>query len=194
MPLAGKVALALGVAGALALGAAYGLRGHEPAPRAAATVTAPTTARPSETVAVAPPAETAAPSGDEAAISVEDLPRAPSRLAHTGGAAAPAGPPPTADSSNAAVSLAPELDALQTVRSLLRAGDTAGALNELARYDARFPHGKLRAEALELGVEAETMAGRPAAARARADAFLAEYGDSPLAPRVRTLRDGLGAR
>ena len=70
----------------------------------------------------------------------------------------------------------------------LRAGDAAGALAALDRYDAQFgKSGSLRVEATALRVEALVRAGQRKRAEALADAFLASHPNSPYATRIRAL-------
>jgi outer membrane protein assembly factor BamD (BamD/ComL family) len=120
-------------------------------------------------------------------VSVYDLPAAPQATR----ARAPSAPP--APSAAQGDGMDAELALLRAARAALRAGDATGALDTIARYEAEFPNGNLRPEAAALAVNAEIAAGRPDDARRRADAFLARYPDSPLAPRVRKARDETSA-
>ena len=82
--------------------------------------------------------------------------------------------------------LAQELSALDGARGMLARGDATGALARLDRYARAHPHGRLALEAEVLRIDALDAAGRPDAARARAQAFLDRYPHSVLAARVRT--------
>jgi hypothetical protein len=191
-----KLALGLAVAGGIALSVAY----SERAPVSAPVARAPALATPQEIDTTAPGVPASPVQRAETTVSVHDLPAVPSahasstsRTRPTASAArdveAPApGSDPTIDSLDA------ELAALRRARGFLRSGDPVQALDELARYSARWPQGRLGPEADALAVDAELAAGRSDAARTRADAFLAKHGDSPLAPRVRRLRDQLESR
>jgi hypothetical protein len=183
MPIAVKAALGMGVAGVLALAVVRGISGPSPAPHPTAQ------AAPPAAPAAAPPAP-AAPAPTETTVSVYDLPAAP-QATHT---RAPSAPPATsAAQDRSGDGMDAELALLRTARAALHAGDAAGALDAIARYEAEFPKGSLRPEAAALAINAEIAAGRPNDARRRADAFLAQYPDSPLAPRVRKARDETSA-
>jgi outer membrane protein assembly factor BamD (BamD/ComL family) len=84
--------------------------------------------------------------------------------------------------------IALEISAVDTARTALRAGDAAGALAELDRYEGKFGRsGSLAPEAAVLRIEALLVRGDRARAKALADAFLAAHPKSPLAARVRAL-------
>lgn len=88
-------------------------------------------------------------------------------------------------SASAPVShLRDELELLEQVRTALRGGQTDTALRRLARYDARFPDGALREEALVLRMEALNASGQDAAASQLRAKFLVDHPDSPHQTRV----------
>lgn len=139
-----------------------------PAPRAVATREAPPPPSPSASAATPAlaPAVTAAPSE-----------RAPSPSV----ARRVTAPPGSADA------LAEELKALDRARSALRAGDAAGALQELARYDRAYPRGALRSEALMVRVEALVRSGRKTEAEKLAEPILTANPDGLAARRLKGL-------
>ena len=71
-----------------------------------------------------------------------------------------------------------------SARSLLRAGNPAGALQLLVRATSRFPNGVLIQEREALRIEALRALGRTSEARALADAFVEAYPKSPHLSRV----------
>jgi hypothetical protein len=81
--------------------------------------------------------------------------------------------------------LAHELSTLDAARGMLARGDAAAALARLDGYARRYPHGRLGLEAEVLRIDALEASGRPDAAHARAEAFLARHPHSVLAARVR---------
>ena len=66
----------------------------------------------------------------------------------------------------------------------MKGGSSERALVLLRRYDASYPGGAFRPEALALRIEALDQDGRRAEARALAREFLARYPQSPVADRV----------
>lgn len=194
LSLATKVALGVAVAGGLALSVLYGTRAPAPAPIAQATPRA----TPREIATTAPDLPASPVQRAETTVSVHDLPAVPSAHASSrtrpGASAAREVDAPSPATDPTIDSLDAELAALRRARGFLRSGDPVQALDELARYSARWPQGRLGPEADALAVDAELAAGRSDAARTRANAFLAKHGDSPLAPRVRRLRDQLESR
>jgi hypothetical protein len=121
---------------------------------------------------------------------------APSALGET--TAAPSDTPSAEASSHAALpgpadrasQLRVESAKLRAARSKLGAGDFQGALADVARLSAQFPHGVLIQEREVVAIDALTGLGESAAARSRAQAFLARYPDSPYAARLRPLVSG----
>jgi hypothetical protein len=73
---------------------------------------------------------------------------------------------------------------IDAARTAVKARSTERALALLHRYDATFPGGAFRPEALALRIEALDEAGRAPEARGLARDFLARYPESPLAARV----------
>jgi hypothetical protein len=110
-------------------------------------------------------------------------PRASTR-AEQEGAALPAS---ALSAERASSTLAAEIAALDTVRRAIAAGDYVGALREADAYPRSFPQGQLAVDADALAVEALAVSGKRAAARARAERFLAKYPNDPHAARIRTL-------
>jgi hypothetical protein len=86
----------------------------------------------------------------------------------------------------AAATLSVELDSLRRAREALAAGNTAGALRELDRYEDDLNGRQLRAEAALLRIETLAQRGETAAASARAKQFVEQYPHSPLVDRART--------
>jgi hypothetical protein len=82
--------------------------------------------------------------------------------------------------------LADETKMLDPARAKVDA-DPAGALAILDQHRAKYPNGKLAAEREYLSVRALVRLGRLDEAKARADAFLLRWPESPLAPVVRKL-------
>jgi hypothetical protein len=93
-------------------------------------------------------------------------------------------------STDRASQLRVESGELRAARSKLAAGDFQGALADTARLSAQFPHGVLSQEREVVAIDALTGLGEGAAARSRAQAFLARYPDSPYAARLRRLVAG----
>jgi len=71
------------------------------------------------------------------------------------------------------------------------AKDPQGALAGADGYEHDYPHGTFVPEAEAMAIEALDESGRGDEAKARADRFLARYGTSPQAARVRALRERL---
>jgi len=152
----------------------------------AATPTAPATASP----ALERTPQTAAPEPRPDVVAGE--PHAASDSASASDPAAPTPPGPAA--SNGAFPLdtpdshlRAELAALDRARRSLRGGNPAVALEELARYESRFPRGALFQEATLLAVEARLEAGDVNGARAVAARVLAVDTTSPHARRLQAL-------
>jgi TolA-binding protein len=73
---------------------------------------------------------------------------------------------------------------IDAARTAVKAGASERALVLLRRYDATYPGGAFRPEALALRIEALDQDGRQTEARALARDFLARYPQSPVADRV----------
>jgi hypothetical protein len=131
---------------------------------------------------VAPSA--AAPEPSPAAIAVTDLPLAPPPPPV---GAARGKPAPQAEPSAEVPSLGPQLERLREARALLQRGDANGAVSAVADYERAFPSGAFWPEAEAIAIDALVASGRSAEARARARAFLRNYGDSPQASRFTTI-------
>jgi hypothetical protein len=86
------------------------------------------------------------------------------------------------------VTLSDELELLKVAQSALGAGDTAGALKALDRYDHTLKGNKaMRAEATLLRIETLSRAGQTSAAAALARRFIEQHPTSPLVDRARSL-------
>lgn len=83
--------------------------------------------------------------------------------------------------------LAEEVAALDQVRSALRGGDGADALDKLAGYDRKFPTKQLAQEATVLRIEALEKTGDHAGAQRVARTFLRANPKSSVASRITTL-------
>ena len=162
----GRPAVWGGVVAAGALAAAI-LLALRPAAPSAGIRAEPTSAR------EAPLRVRPAPSAAEAPPSpVSSAPRAPA--------------PPTPSHAPTPVTLADELDALKGASAALNAGDAAGALRALDRYEHSLKGTQLRAEATLLRIQALSKAGQAGAASALAERFVAHNPDSPLVDRARS--------
>jgi hypothetical protein len=89
--------------------------------------------------------------------------------------------------------LANEIRAFERARRAFASGDAASASRELYAYQRDFAHGTLSLEAEVLRIEILAASGDPAAARARARAFLEAYPSTPAARRVRSVLARLGS-
>ena len=89
---------------------------------------------------------------------------------------APAAPP--------AADLGDQIALMDAARTAVKSGQTERSLALLRRYDASYPAGAFRPEALALRIEALAADGRSGEARALAREFLARYPQSPLGDRV----------
>jgi len=98
-------------------------------------------------------------------------------------ASSPAAPP----SAASGVSIAEEVAAVDRARHALRQGHAGEALDELNRYQARWPKGVLATEVVVLRVEAKLRLGDRAAAKSEARAFIAAQPGSRYAVRVKEL-------
>ncbi len=143
-----------------------------PIPRAAPTLSAPSTSVSATTVAsVAAPANvtpTIVSAVTSAASTVTALASAP---------ASAAGP-----------SLAAEIAAIDEARAALVAGAPDDALARVTRYRRDHPHGVLAPEATVVAIEAYAAKGDHAKTLAEAAAFLARHPHAPQAARVKALR------
>jgi hypothetical protein len=82
-------------------------------------------------------------------------------------------------------SVAAELGIIESARSALARGDTAGALSRLDNYARTYPRGRLALEGEVLRIDALARSGQGGLAAKRAEAFLRRYPNSVLASRVR---------
>lgn len=101
----------------------------------------------------------------------------------------PRAPRPVSESaqSSAGFSLAEQVQSLDRARVALSAGDSSGALREIAHYRAAWPSGVFVTEASVLEIEALAARGERSLAATRASAFVAAHPDSPQADRLRAL-------
>jgi hypothetical protein len=179
------------ILGTLSAGSVYAIRTESNGTTVpyAATSTVPVTVSP----ALERTAQTAAPEPRPDAVARE--PHAVSHELDSVSANDPsARTPPGPAASNGAFPLdtpdshlRAELAALDRARRALRGGNPAVALQELARYEARFPRGALLQEATLLAVEARLEAGDTSGARAVAARVLTVDTTSPHARRLQAL-------
>jgi hypothetical protein len=167
--LGGWIAAGVLAAAAVAAGVVGVRTSSAPAkPAVHAKAAAPAIAAPA---VVTPPAETPVVTARETRIErIEKVRRHP--------AAAPAAvPAPASD-------LRDQIALLDAARTAVKAGSSERALVLLRRYDASYPAGAFRPEALALRIEALSQDGRRAEAQALAREFLTRYPQSPVADRV----------
>jgi hypothetical protein len=100
-----------------------------------------------------------------------------------------AAPAPASPSSSAG-DLRDQIALLDAARAAVNGGSSERALVLLRRYDASYPGGAFRPEALALRIEALDQDGRHAEAQAQARDFLARYPQSPVAARVARVAAG----
>lgn len=169
---------------------------------------------PADTLATAPAAEPpagAAPAGDApaavdpaatppaAADAPADAPAQPrsavaaSARAAATGAPAPAASPAPAATADAASELSEEVAALRSAREALGRGQPQKSLEAVNAYFARFPGGRLSAEARVLRIEAMYAGGQRAQAATLARAMLAQSPRTPYAARLRVIAGEDGA-
>ena len=91
-----------------------------------------------------------------------------------------------APSQSAPATLGDELAALKGASAALNAGDGAGALSALDRYERVLKGKQLRAEATLLRIQALSQTGQAGAASALAKQFVDRNPDSPLVDRARS--------
>ena len=121
---------------------------------------------------------TKAPAAPAIAAPPADTPVAAPRIEKVRRRAAVAPvPTPAAD-------LRDQIALLDAARTAVKAGSSERALVLLHRYDASYPGGAFRPEALALRIEALSQDGRRAEAQALAREFLTRYPHSPVADRV----------
>jgi hypothetical protein len=174
-----KTGFLLGALGGLAGGLAYLGLGSEQTEQQHAP-------QPVPAAASEPTRQAAPPAADEHAdvplYQAEDLPLDVEQSGNAQGAprvAAPGKPAPNK------AELGAELAALRTAKSALAQGNPTVALQQVRDYRAQFPRGKLGVEATVIEIEALVALGRRAQAQKLAEPLLT--GDSPYAPRVRSL-------
>ncbi len=92
--------------------------------------------------------------------------------------------PAAAPAAVPAADLRDQIALLDAARTAVKAGSSERALVLLQRYDASYPAGAFRPEALALRIEALSQDGRRAEAQALAREFLTRYPHSPVADRV----------
>jgi len=162
--LGGWVAAGMFAAAAVTAGVVGSRWSAAPAPAAVHTKA------PAAPAIATPPADTpvAAPEATARETRIEKVRRRP--------AVAPA-PAPAAD-------LRDQIALLDAARTAVKAGSSERALVLLHRYDASYPGGAFRPEALALRIEALGQDGRRAEAQALAREFLTRYPHSPVADRV----------
>jgi hypothetical protein len=89
--------------------------------------------------------------------------------------------------SRGSASIREQTAIIDAARRQLGAGDPAGALQQLERYQVKFPRGMLGQEATLLRVEALVQSGNRAAARRLARQLLTRHPDSQYANRLEAL-------
>ena len=97
----------------------------------------------------------------------------------------PVNPKPETRATPRSVTLAEEVDAVDSARSALARGDARSALAVLDAYARAYPRGRLALEAEVLRIHALDKSGQLEAARRRAELFLRHHPKSVLASRVR---------
>jgi TolA-binding protein len=95
--------------------------------------------------------------------------------------------PAVSTPSSSLATLAGEVARLDRSRAALRRGSAARALRELADYDAEFPNGALRQEAMVLRIEVLVAMGEDDRARILADAFAKTHPKSGYLVKIREL-------
>jgi hypothetical protein len=113
---------------------------------------------------------------------VVDLPKpgSPQRAGHTAGHAESA-------MSDAPSALRAESLLLGVARAKLAAGDSRGALDDVARLGVQFPHGTLVQEREVLAIDCLSAMGNRPGMRTRARAFLERFPSSPYSAHLRQL-------
>lgn len=174
------LAVGLLVGGGIALGPS--LTGPSVETNESASAPAP------ETPAPAPEAPAAPSAGDVPTVSLDSLPSAPPPQA------APHAPSrATATATTATLtpddvsSLEREIALLDAVKAKLGAGAAEGAARALDGYDAEFPQGTLRPEAVVLRIRTLLALGKRAEAERLAGDFLTRHPGSVHANRIRAL-------
>jgi len=146
---------------------------------------APTSPSATKTAAVEParpPAQVTNPS-PETPTATPTPPTAATPAPASAGAAKPA----HSSSFSPSSSLDEEVLAIDRARRSLAAGDFAGALEEAAAYDARYPAGALLQESAEIRIEALFRSGKRGQAEKLAAKFLTQNPASPYARVIRAL-------
>lgn len=157
-------------------------------PPAAEASPAPAGDPPLAVLSAAPPHE--APEGPSPPSGASQPAKATSALALPSAPAAGPAPPPSAApaaSPSAAPSLSDEVAALRGAHDALGRGQPAKCLEAVDAYFARFPSGRLSAEAQFLRVQALAASGQEAQAAALARSMLARSPRSPYAARLRSI-------
>ena len=204
---------ALGVSGALLVGAGAFVLHPRSAPSSArpgrspevsrASLSRVLPARPAEPRAMPAPAQLVpapaaqlvpapaqlvpAPAAPGSAIAAKSAPATPP------GALPPASRPQSARPVSvkaqltARSSLAEQVQSLDRARVALGSADPGAALREIARYRQAWPDGVFLTEASVLEIEALAARGERSLAAARASAFVAAHPDSPQVGRLRAL-------
>ena len=139
------------------------------------------------------PSVVAVPAADSAAPAVSPVVVAPKLPTPTPNADVPsAGPSAVAFDAPSSAQLTREVAALRQARAALAQGKPGHALETLAAYHREFPIGALGTEEAALRVEIAFAMG-DANAFELSRRFLAEHPESPLAARLRALRDAKSA-
>jgi hypothetical protein len=148
-------------------------------------------------VAPSPPVATGAPGAridiaPPAATGPREIPAAPEAIpvvrrapAATSPRAVHAARPIEPTDAEARSTLGAESALLGAARAKLTSGNSRGALDDVARLRAQFPHGRLAQEREVVAVDALAALGDRPGARARALTFLDQFPASPYAARIR---------
>jgi hypothetical protein len=120
--------------------------------------------------------------GAPAERAAVDIPKAGSsqRAGHTAGRA-------ESSTTDAPSALRAESLLLGVARAKLAAGDSRGALEDVARLGVQYPHGRLVQEREVLAIDCLVAMGNRQGALARARAFLERFPESPYSAHLRQL-------
>jgi hypothetical protein len=154
---------------------------HHETHATAAAATSPAV-QPARARAAGGPPIDSSPSGAPAAQVAVDVPKPGSgqRAGHTAA---------RAESPDGPSALRAESLLLGVARAKLAAGDARGALEDVARLGAQFPHGRLLQEREVLAIDCLAAMGNRQGMRTRAREFLERFAESPYSAHLRQLLD-----
>ncbi len=156
--------------------------GEQPTPTPTPSLASPAESKPAPRTAPPEPAAASEPAPEPLAVVEEPARPVRRRVAKRESAAVPA------------TTLPQQLSALRAANRRLHSGDAAAALAAVQDYDRRFPDGDLRPEIWAIRIDALCELDRTEQAGRRAERFLAQWPQSPLAERVRASCAQGGAR